>query len=98
MPPGWSGSCTPSTPSWPAVLAVWWLVGAPDADPLDGSVQQAAAYVAGARRHRAVRAYAASLRGLVFGVLAVCFAIALLIGAASTGVGVAFAAYTVLVR
>jgi signal transduction histidine kinase len=35
---------------------------------------------------------------LVFGILATCFGVALLLGAAGTGVGIAFAAYTVLVR
>ena len=79
-----------------AVLAVWWLAEL-HADPLDGSVQQAAAYVValGATVPFAVRRFAPRV---VFGILAVCFATALLIGAAGTGVGVAFAAYTVLVR
>ena len=79
-----------------AVLAVWWLAEL-HADPLDGSVQQAAAYVValGATVPFAVRRLAPRV---VFGILAVCFATALLIGAAGTGVGIAFAAYTVLVR
>ena len=79
-----------------AVLAVWWLAEV-RADPLDGRSQQAAAYVValGATVPFALRRLAPRL---VFGILAVCFGIALLIGAAGTGVGIAFAAYTVLVR
>ena len=58
---------------------------------------QAGAYLlaAGASGPFAVRRLAPRL---VFAVMAACFAVALLGGTASTGVGVAFAAYTVLVR
>ena len=78
-----------------AVLAVMWLSEL-RADPLDGPVQQTAAYAValGATVPFAVRRLAPRL---VFGVLAGCFAIALLLDVASTGVGVAFSAYTVLV-
>lgn len=78
------------------VLAVWWLTEV-HADPLDGSVQQAAAYVValGATVPFALRRLAPRV---VFAILAASFAIAMLIGSAATGVGVAFAAYTVLVR
>ena len=79
-----------------AVLAVWWLAEV-RADPLDGTVQQAAAWVValGATVPFALRRAAPRL---VFGILATCFGVALLLGAAGTGVGIAFAAYTVLVR
>src|SRR5262245_46508132 len=78
-----------------AILAVWWVVEI-HAEPPDGSVQQAAAYALalGATAPFAVRRLAPRV---VFAVMAGCFAIAMLADTAATGVGVAFAAYTVLV-
>ena len=78
------------------LLTVMWLVEVRD-ETFDSVALETGAYLLalGASAPFAVRRLAPRL---VFGVMALCFGIALLGGSASTGVGVAFAAYTVLVR
>jgi signal transduction histidine kinase len=76
------------------LLAAMWVAEA--RGQFAGSAQQAGAYLLAltATAPFAVRRLAPRT---VFAVLAACFAVALLVGTAATGVGVAFAAYTVLV-
>jgi signal transduction histidine kinase len=78
-----------------AVLAAMWLAEV-RADRPGGAIYQAAAYVlaVGATVPFAFRRLSPRL---VFAVMAGCFAVALLVGPAATGVGAAFAAYSVLV-
>src|SRR4051812_29206457 len=78
-----------------AVLAVMWLAAARGERP-DGVAEFLAVYgiALGATVPFAARRLAPRI---VFCVMAGCFALALALGTASTGIGVAFAAYTVLV-
>ena len=78
------------------LLTVMWMVEVRD-ETFDSTALETGAYLLalGASAPFAVRRLAPRL---VFGVMAACFGLALLGGIASTGVGVAFAAYTVLVR
>ena len=78
-----------------ALLVVMWMVEAGN-QSFDHPAQEAGAFLLalGASAPFAVRRLAPRT---VFAVMAICFAAALMAGTASTGVGVAFAAYTVLV-
>ena len=79
-----------------ALLVVMWVVDLRSQE-LDGTAAQlgGAVLAVGATVPFAVRRWAPRT---VFAAMAVSFAVALLVGTASTGVGVAFAAYVVLVR
>ena len=69
-----------------AVLAVWWLAEV-RADPLDGTVQQAAAWRSSPSARPCPSRCAVPRPGSCSAILATCFGVALLLGAAGTGRG-----------